>query len=59
MKKEYIFVEQDAPSADLTNIVLKSFNSTLRRFPLGATVSDSDDFTPHSYEDLKTRGFIG
>lgn len=38
--------------------VAKPFNSITQRFKLGAPVSENDDLAPHSFEDLKTRGFI-
>lgn len=40
-------------------IVLKPFNSTLRRFKAGDHVSENDDLSPHSFAGLTVRKFIG
>ncbi|TPJ60824.1 hypothetical protein [Mesorhizobium sp. B2-6-1] len=41
------------------NNVLKPFNSTSRRYAVGDPVRETDDLSPHSFEDLKARKFIG
>jgi hypothetical protein len=47
-------VVKDAPGT-----VLKPFNGSNRRFPVGYVVVDSDVFDlPLSLEDLKARGFV-
>lgn len=38
--------------------VAKPFNSITQRFRVGSEVNDGDDLSPHSFGDLKTRGFI-
>jgi hypothetical protein len=41
-------------------VVAKPFNSTIRRFRVGAELpwNKADDLSPHSFEDLKAKGFI-
>lgn len=41
------------------HVVLKAINSTARRFKVGDVVSESDDWSPHDFNDLKARGFVG
>lgn len=40
------------------HVVTKPFNTLQRRFRLGAEVSETDDLSPHTFDDLNTRGFI-
>lgn len=42
----------------MSNLVAKPFNSTTQRFVEGQPVSILDDLAPHTFEDLKARGFI-
>lgn len=39
-------------------IVARSFNTFRRRWVAGETVSEADDLTPHTFDDLARRGFI-
>ena len=43
----------------MNEIVLKPFASRLRRFSVGDSVSEADDFAPLTYGSLKMRHFIG
>jgi hypothetical protein len=43
----------------MSNKVLKAFNTVNRRLKVGDPVSEGDDLSPHSFDDLKSRGFIG
>lgn len=38
--------------------VAKDFNTITQRFKVGASVSEADDLSPHSFESLKAGGFI-
>ncbi len=38
--------------------VAKPFNSITQRFPVGKEVNETDDLSPHSFDDLVERGFI-
>lgn len=42
----------------MSTIVAKAFNSTQRHFREGDPVSILDDLSPHTFADLKDRGFI-
>lgn len=39
-------------------VVAKPFNSSQRRFPVGAPVLETDDLSPHAFDDLKRRKWI-
>jgi hypothetical protein len=39
--------------------VLKAFNTVNRRLKIDDPVCEGDDLSPHSFEDMKSRGFIG
>jgi hypothetical protein len=39
--------------------VLKAFNTVNRRLKIGDPVNEGDDLSPHSFDELKLRGFIG
>lgn len=43
----------------MADVVLKSINTAVRRLKAGAEVSATDDLSPHNFDDLKARGFIG
>jgi hypothetical protein len=43
----------------MSDKVLKAFNTVNRRLKVNDPVDASDDLSPHSFEDLKSRGFIG
>lgn len=40
-------------------VVLKPLTTHTQRLPIGAEVNEGDDLSPHTFEDLKERGFIG
>lgn len=42
----------------MPHVVTKPFNTTNRRFRLNDAVAETDDLAPHTFGDLKTRGFI-
>lgn len=43
----------------MSDVVLKAFNTEIRRLRVGDIVTAKDDLTPHSLESLKAQGFIG
>jgi hypothetical protein len=45
--------------SDVKYVALKPFNTSNRKFAVGQEVKLSDDISPHSFADFKTRGFIG
>lgn len=42
----------------MKHVVAKPFNTTIRRMLAGTVVAETDDLSPHTFADLKTRGFI-
>lgn len=42
----------------MTHVVAKPFNTSIRRMRVGTAVAETDDLAPHTFSDLKTRGFI-
>lgn len=42
----------------MSHQVLKPFASTLRRFAVGASVSEADDLAPHTIESLQAAGVL-
>lgn len=43
----------------MSDVVLKAIHTVNRRLRVGDPVSEGDDLSPHSFSDLKSRGFIG
>lgn len=43
----------------MSDVVLKAINTVNRRLKVGDPVSECDDLSPHSFDDLRSRGFIG
>ena len=39
-------------------IVAQAFNTLRRRWVAGVPVTEADDLTPHTFDDLAERGFI-
>jgi hypothetical protein len=42
----------------MSHVVAKPFKTVNRRFAIGVEIRESDDLSPHSFADLKERGFI-
>jgi len=40
------------------HVIARPINTTTRRLRAGAEVAETDDLTPHTFADLKERGFI-
>jgi hypothetical protein len=43
----------------MSDKVLKAFKTVNRRLKIDDPINESDDLSPHSFDDLKSRGFIG
>lgn len=43
----------------MSYVVIKAFQTTLRRLKVGDAVNDGDELAPHTVESLKDAGLIG